>query len=114
MIWPFRRRSKAQSSKLPLINEDWAPGDLAQCLDGDWPVPGPDKDDIVRVLQVAPGVCNTTGEPAWGLMFAEWPGELYVATSFRKLRPVHDACEAEFKALIQRPATAPAREGQDA
>ena len=103
MIWPFRRRRKEKP--LPPINEDWRPGDLAECIDGrPWSGdgPGPAKGQISRVTRVTIDKLQTTGEPAYGLGLEGFAG-LYNAAYFRKLRPVHEACDVGFAALIKRP-----------
>lgn len=106
MIWPFRRRKP--TPPLPPLDEDWAPGDLAICLtDKPWfdrkgPVAGPRRDDLCRVTIVVKGT-DCQNRPAWGLGLERWP-DYWEARHFRKVRPVHEACEAEFVALIKAPA----------
>lgn len=109
MIWPFRRRKKEKP--LPPINEDWRVGDLAQRVTpGCWePNPaGPAVGEICRVTEVAIGRFSC-GNRGFVLRFAEYPAK-FQAEAFRKLRPVHEACDVGFAALIKRPK----REGIDA
>lgn len=113
MIWPFRRRRKQKP--LPPINEDWRAGDLAECIsEGSWSFEssledGPAKGQICRVTKVVAGHLFGTDQPAYGLGFVGF-GYFYRASDFRKLRPVHEACDVGFAALIKRPK----REGIDA
>jgi len=110
MIWPFRRRKKQKP--LPPINEDWRAGDLAECIKGgSWPpgIAGPAAGQICRVTDVIAGRLTVSGDPAFGLSLFGFM-HFFHAEAFRKLRPVHEACDVGFAALIKRPR----REGIDA
>lgn len=100
MIWPFRRKPK--QLQRPPINEDWRPGDLAYCLNGDWsPSGGPAKGEICRVADVFPGFNSVTNEPGWGLRLEGWK-PAYAATSFRKVHPDRQQASSEFSDYIKR------------
>jgi hypothetical protein len=103
MIWPFRKRAPAAPSP---IEDDWQVGDLAECLNEDgWEsaVTGPALHQILPVTRIAHGtLVNTNGRTAWGLHFARFPGIFYHSAQFRRIRPVHEPCEARFAEEIRR------------
>lgn len=103
MIWPFGKKKAPPPERGP-INEDCQAGDLAVCIsDGSWypACDGPKKDQTYLVVQVVPGHYQN-GHPAWGLGLREYPGFWWEAQSFRKVRPVHKACDADFRERIER------------
>ena len=104
-MWPF---SKPQP-KLPPINEDWAVGDLAECVvGGTWygNAPGPDLGDVCTVARVAPGHDLRTGAPDWGLWFRAWRGP-FAASCFRKVPARSTDVEIVARIKRSRPADAP-------
>lgn len=94
-------RSAPPAREWPPINEDWAVGDLAECIvPGKWACdePGPDVGDVHRVLAVIKGTAFGTNEPGWGLKLSGYQG-YFAATCFRKVLPRADAaerCDAAF------------------
>lgn len=96
------------------MNEDWRPGDLAQCIADDWIIPtgeDPKIGDILRVTKVL----DLTGDYPnagrvrfYALRFEgkRWQGGWETA-AFRKLRPVLEPAEEEFTNLIKRPVRQP-------
>jgi hypothetical protein len=112
MIWPFKRNKKLKVERPP-INEDWAPGDLAYCVDGNWgAVTGPPTASISRVEFAFPGVERDTGALGWGLKLQSWP-DRYAATAFRKVRPDVTVCSTEFANFMKRLRKRPAPAGAD-
>lgn len=108
MIWPFKRKPAPKNPYESLdpgpINEDWHPGDLAECIMDGWWFPtstGPEFGDVNVVQCVSPGVA-IDGKPRWFLAFLPYPREHFDAAEFRKLRPLNSAADAEFTAQIKR------------
>ncbi len=108
-VWQTVKRWRSKltgKDEWPKINEDWAVGDLAECITEDpWyqGAPGPKKGDVNRVVGVFPGHCKRDETPGWGLKFSKWPGA-FAATSFRKITPRADEaqrCEEEFLRLLR-------------
>jgi hypothetical protein len=104
MIWPFSRKPKPPNPGP--INEDWAVGDLAECMvpvgpNGlGWPCKiGPGKGDVLKVQRVASGHCSD-GSYGWGLWFGQYPRG-YGADAFRKVPPLNSKASAEFTAQIK-------------
>lgn len=100
MVWPFKRKPKPTP---PPINDDWAVGDLAECMvnqiwnDGFFYMPGPAYLEIRMVTDIKEGFYKDHHH--LGLAFARWPGKYYTSTSFRKITPRADEIEradAEF------------------
>lgn len=93
----FRRNqtppSAPPTSDEPKLNEDWAPGDQALCLQ-DFPLPyQPKKDEVYIVQYIVLGV-DVQGAPCWGLSLRNVPNPLfcmgYKAEFFRKIVPRKD------------------------
>lgn len=80
---------------VPPINEDWAIGDLAECLPppdgGDWSVDttGPVSGSISIVSGITLGKARDTGEWGWALRLIGWP-HWWAACAFRKVPPRAD------------------------
>lgn len=103
-MWPFRPKPKPLNPGK--INEDWAYGDLAECIrapaDGLWfGVQGPCQGDVLRVERVSPGRDAIYGIPGWFLGFARVRHN-FAAECFRKVPPLNSECDAEFAAEIKR------------
>lgn len=88
----------------------WRAGDLAVCvMETPWwslsgqPAPGPEKDQVIRVVAVYEGVALDRGIGT-ALEFAEFVNELYPAAPyFRRIEPDHSAADdADIVALIKR------------
>lgn len=105
-MWPFPRKPK--SINPGPINEDWRVGDLAECVeqkgwsqdDTGQPIDGPEKGDILTVLEVEPRRTNLRGD-GWYLGFAAYPMRFLAATGFRKVPPISTEASAEFTAKIK-------------
>lgn len=108
-MWPFRRKSKPSPPQDRRVwNEDWAPGDLAECIvDASvWTsfnaAVDPGKGDVLRVVEVREGTLIAANVLVIGLAFEGKPAGLYWECScFRKLRPVQAPAEAEFTAWMR-------------
>ena len=102
-----RDRQPEPPRDLRNMNEDWQVGDLAECLSGLWDYPfGPVKGGIYRVACVVKGPLASgpdKGAIVYGLVLKEFGTESWLCTGFRKIRPLHEPCEAEFAELIRRP-----------
>jgi hypothetical protein len=89
------------------MNEDWQIGDLAECIADSWHIPdqcSPRVGDILRVSGVIDGTVMLTNVLVIALRFEGKPANMgWICTGFRKLRPLHEPCEADFKALIKQP-----------
>jgi len=79
---------------MPPINEDWAPGDLALCVDDRWDFGGggqPRIGDRFIVSEVFKGFYIGTAERAWGLRLVGLTPARgiygYPADVFRKVPP---------------------------
>ena len=104
--------------------EQWQPGDLAECIvQGDWVMaetredsPGPQLSETRIVTKVRAKRCPVRGEVILWLGFARYPGRIFDASFFRKVRPSADqqiAAESAFIDLIRKqPARCPAGEGE--
>ena len=118
------RPAAARSSGSPRLpdrrewNEDWAVGDLAECLHDGWhphdsSVPHPRCGDVLRVRAVVERPAMVNGRPAAlviGLSFeGKPPGFSWNCTSFRKLRPDHTAADPAFAALLRLAIAQPVR-----
>ena len=114
-MWPFRKKTPpapppAQAiGKLPRMNEDWRPGDLAVCIADDWRVPPgeeclghPRKDDVLMVTRVAPSQSYPRLRRVWGLTFRGYSTRKYDATCFRKVVPDVSSDETELSERIKR------------
>ncbi len=100
--------------------EDWAAGDMAECLArGAWYHPcfpgrgasGPQFGEVRKVAAVLVLPRPEFGESRF-LGFARWPGQTFAARCFRKVTPraeTIERAESEFVELIKR-APAPASE----
>lgn len=101
--------------------ESWQVGDWAECVHmGQWylipqgtPGKGPRHGRIGRVTGVRVVRIDFLGQ-VLALSFADWPGECFTASAFRKVNPRADeaiAAETEFTELVRRkPAPALPRE----
>lgn len=115
MIWPFKRKPAAKPINPAPINEDWAYGDLAECLDGRWvhdhdcsAASGPEKGDVCKVLEVQARRTERVGD-CWSLKLGGYEG-WYHSDWFRKVPPLNSAADAEFSEQIKRLGKAPAGE----
>lgn len=104
-MWPFTRKPKPIDPGR--INEDWRVGDLAECLndkgwsDSDTDEPdqtGPELGDVHKVIGISDRIAKCGG---WYLDLKGFPGEWFVATSFRKVPLLNTAATAEFTAQIK-------------
>jgi hypothetical protein len=118
MNW-FRRKPAPPAKPirdLRNMNEDWAVGDLAQCIDGNWPdtsQANPKVGDVLRVAEVIDGTTRPANYRAYGLGFSGKPSNIYwECTAFRKLRPATTEFSEQMKALrpIKPKAVAPCQE----
>ena len=112
MTWPFTRKPRAIDPGP--INEDWRPGDLAECLASGWDGPegiGPEYGDVLVVRRVKATRGTYTSKDAWFLGFSGQPRDNFEASAFRKLPPYHSAADAEFAARIK--GLRPARVGAE-
>jgi hypothetical protein len=107
MIWPFRRKPAPPAiSDHRNLNEDWAPGDLAVCVNDEW-LPtvdafDPRKGDVLRVSSVEDAVDQKRGYRAYWLRFVG-KSNPYECVGFRKIRPAED----EFTMLVRKRKKAP-------
>lgn len=94
----FKARPAPKHIPLP-VDEDWKPGDLAECLHGgpwfefgaaDGCRTGPDRGEIHCVSLVTAGYW--TGRVVIGLRFTRWPRS-FEAGAFRKISPRADVAE---------------------
>lgn len=84
-----------------MIGEQWAIGDLAECIEGDdWHdedsgavIDGPAQGDVLRVSGIEDAGSH--------LCFAPWPIDAYAASAFRKLPPADTAADAKWTAEIK-------------
>lgn len=81
------------------MNEDWKPGDLAECIDDGWSHPNPHcpkVGDVLRVSAVLTGITQDS-RLIYALKFVGKPGtEAFETVCFRKLRPVQEPAEAKW------------------
>lgn len=111
MIFPLRIM-KNKSEQNPDA-EDWHPGDVAECI-----FAGPWVDFYSGIVDTGPGFGSrfsvadvvTVQVPGLGakqsLVFKAYPGVVYNAAKFRKVRPQADeqiAADAAFRETIHRP-----------
>jgi hypothetical protein len=104
-LWPFSRKPKPLTPGP--INEDWMPGDLAECIfAGPWMTDpdginfnGPEKGDTLKVVDVEPARCSF-GD-GWYLRFNGDPQNWWAAMSFRKVPPLDSKCDTEFAETIR-------------
>lgn len=105
-FWPFRRRKIVDRR---ILNEDWAVGDLAECLvdpamwgfdSGD----EPRKGAVLRVTRIEDRVASVMDVRAYFLHF-EGHACCYECRGFRKIRPeevpASDAFIAELRDRLQ-------------
>ena len=109
-MWPFSKKTPQPRNP---INEDWAIGDLAECLaEGDWePDPeGPENGDVLKVIGIDTGPVGLKNEIAWRLQFAPWKGVAFASEHFRKVPPLSEQESFTITAKIKRckRSTAPA------
>ena len=91
-------------------NDDWSPGDLAECILDGWHggLAGPKKGEINRVVSVSPHrcVCGCGNRETFMLGFARFgPSMAFNCHSFRKITPRADEqtrSDAAFTKLIRR------------
>lgn len=84
MIWPFSRKPRPQVR--PPLNEQWRPGDMAECIRDSMFVAigrGPRVGARAMVTSVFPGY-HRDGAPGWGLVLIGFP-EAWDARGFRKI-----------------------------
>jgi len=102
-MWPFTRKPKPINPGP--INEDWRVGDLAECLKPDdhhWnSTSGPERGDVMRVVEVHAGRDNVFGRPGWFLGLKGEPFWRFDAKAFRKVPPLNSEASAEFTAKIR-------------
>lgn len=106
-FWPFGRR---RPKPLPpprderYSAEDWAKGDLAECLSDDWTPPEPNdpkKGAILRVSKVDEMVANES-VLIIALHFEGFGQEWgYDCNCFRKLRPTLEPATDDFAAWMK-------------
>lgn len=88
------------------MNEDWRAGDLAVCVvDTFFPgtVHDPRRDELLRVTDLTEGVAFGSNCLIYGLSFEGRPSHIFwQAQCFRKVRPAHEAADAEFCAEVRR------------
>lgn len=114
-MWLFRKKTppappSAQAiGKLPRMNEDWRPGDLAVCLGDDWKVPPgeehlghPRKGDVLMVARVEPSVSYPDRRRVWALTLRGYSTRKYDAASFRKVVPDVSSEQTELSERIKR------------
>lgn len=112
MSWwnPFKRKSAPPSkSNEPRdqrqASEDWQVGDLAECIDEDWPrvwgVTHPSKGQILRVAAVDEGEDCIFGIQIIVLRFEGWGKYGWDNRNFRKLRPTTEPAEQEFTVWLK-------------
>jgi len=87
-MWPFTRPRKPKPPEDHRVwNEDWAAGDLAECVAGSWGGnPGPKVGSINRIIGVKEGIGHL-GSLIYALEFQRHPDYAYECTAFRKIRP---------------------------
>ena len=96
--------------ELPDSVEDWAVGDIAECIvTGHWLTlgsglwsPGPDQGDVARVIAVQ--IDSPFGAPLQMLSFSRFAPRSYHAACFRKIQPQADEAkraDAEFIAGLK-------------
>lgn len=114
--WLARRRAPGPGGR-----EDWAPGELAECIHpgpwfmgGRWPRFGfgPRLGVVYRVTAVeTPAIAEARQAGDVMLRFAAWPDKKWVSSAFRKVRLRPDAAEAADAAFVAslKPARAPAQ-----
>jgi hypothetical protein len=112
MPWgPFRKRrpDPTPPPASPLV-EDWAVGDLAECIIGPpWfrgltliPADGPEQGDVNKVIEVRRVVFGHDGSlVCLFLGFSRFKDGVYVSTSFRKIIPRADATERADASFIE-------------
>lgn len=110
MSWwnPFKRKA-APPSTPPQddrnMSEDWAVGDLAECISDQWPpLPGikhPRMGQILRVTEVNEGADVIFGILIIALGFEGMGNMTWDNRSFRKLRPTIDPAEEEFTVWLK-------------
>lgn len=99
----FRRRVIDKRA----MNEDWAVGDLAECIDGDrWikdfaSEADPKTGDILRVRELIDAV-NHHSVRAYFLFFEGKSEVGYASQAFRKIRPLHEPASKEFIESIRK------------
>lgn len=93
--------------------DDWAPGDLALCVDGDadWhdfrgPAQGPklgEVNEVQHVKLLTHAIIYRDGTVYDGAMlgFAKWPGVAFWHGSFRKINPLTEDEEREARREIE-------------
>lgn len=99
----LRRADRAVEDR----TRSWAPGDLAECVDGGFWVNArnemrcdPDRGwtGVVSVVHLAP---DFFGRHRIFLRFQRWPDSMFDARSFRKLTPQADAATAADADFLQ-------------
>lgn len=113
MSWwnPFKRKSAPPpKSNEPddqrQASEDWQAGDLAECIDDNWPpilgVTHPKLGDVLRVSAVDEGADFLFGIQIIVLRFEGRPQTLgWDNRHFRKLRPTLEPAEQEFTVWLK-------------
>jgi hypothetical protein len=109
---PFRRKQPNAPDDQRQMSEDWAPGDLAECIKDNWPfVLGvffhPKKGDVLRVTEVNEGVDCVFGRLIIALSFEKMGDACWDNRCFRKLRPEIESAEQSwtewFKDKLRQP-----------
>lgn len=97
-FWPFRRKPTPPVDHR-IMNEDWAVGDLAQCIDDRFCDPEPFDPKVGDVLRVA-GIDDCTNHRNRRCIWLLFEGKTgivgYECVAFRKLRPVNEPAEKDF------------------
>lgn len=92
----------------PKINEDWAVGDIAECIsDGVWlccatmvPMNGPRRGERYRVIEVSLQGVRVDGSKRWFIRLSGWHRP-YEAIGFRKVQPKHDAAVKAEEVVVR-------------
>ncbi|MBF5091933.1 hypothetical protein F1640_18430 [Novosphingobium sp. NBM11] len=110
MIGRFFRRWRKPAPPPPAdhrnMNEDWAPGDLAECIvKGPWTPSDPfdpKAGDVLRVVRIREGYSPHFNRIVYTLSFEGKPaGYAWETVGFRKLRPVQEPAEASWSAWLK-------------
>lgn len=108
MRWPFRRRKPGPRVIIEdwSVVADWRVGDLAVCIQDDWPIPfscNPRKDEVLRVAKVAPAMSYDHSTRFIGLGFeSKPPDHLWSNNAFRKAHLAHEPASESLYEMIRR------------
>lgn len=96
----WRKPAKPAPRDCRNMNEDWKPGDLAECIADNWCLSNPHSPkvgDVLRVSRVQEGLGVANRALIYGLGFEGKPANAHWETTcFRKLRPVQEPAEAKW------------------